>query len=133
MGQEVNLALHRYLAEAGNVPFEWGENDCCLFVARFADIITGSRIAREFAGKYNTQEGAKNIVKSLGLKTTADLADRYLKRVACSHVGRGDVVTIAGALGLCDGRKSYFFVENIGLLALRTSSAVAAWGISCRK
>ena len=122
--------LYDYLERSQSLMFAWGENDCCLWVARFVDAVTGSEHARESEGQYNTEGGAYAYLESKGFFKTSDIADAYLMKKPIQKAGRGDLVMIeGGALGICDGRRSYFFVENKGLTALLTLKCLRAWEV----
>ncbi len=125
---------HDYISFSKNITFSWGENDCCLWVARYVDLVSGSRILSQWIGKYNTAEGASVTLNMAGFKTPEDVADYYLlpkdKRMAL----RGDIVMHqSGALGICDGRKSFFLSESNGIVEFLTINCKRAWSIKCRQ
>lgn len=121
--------LTDYIAASQNTPFEWGRNDCCLWVGRYVDYVRGSNLASRWVGAYNTASGADQVLRLIGFKNAADMADAYLPRKNISTASRGDVVMIGGALGICAGRRSYFFIEERGLSALPTLKCAAAWEV----
>jgi hypothetical protein len=122
--------LHDYIESSRSLAFAWGENDCCLWVAKFIDLVTGRDIAGQYEVKYNTAEGAQVFLESLGYENTAAMASAHLPEIPLTRAGRGDIVMIeGGALGICDGRRSFFFVENVGLMALLTLKCQKAWEV----
>lgn len=122
--------LREYIKTHEKLPFAWGENDCSLFVARWVDIVTGTNHAAEWEGLYNTEQGAQTTIELKGFAKTSDITSAYLKKIPLQMAKRGDIVMIdGGCLGICDGRKAWFFVEGKGLSPLLTSKCLAAWEV----
>jgi hypothetical protein len=122
--------LRDYLARSQLLPFEWGENDCCLWVARYVDMVTGTEHTKEWHGRYNTEAGAQALMAARGFPGPFGIAEATLRRKEVTRAARGDVVSFeGGALGICVGRYSYFFVEGKGLSALPTLKCKAAWEV----
>lgn len=91
--------------ELKEVPFVWGQNDCCIFVAKCLDAQYGTSIADGIIGRYSTELGSKRFMlekaKSTYLPTMLDV---YItQRVDKKYAQRGDVVTFNGDLGLTAG------------------------------
>ncbi|QXV82361.1 putative minor tail protein [Escherichia phage KurtStettler] len=91
--------------ELKEVPFVWGQNDCCIFVAKCLDAQYGTSIADGIIGQYSTELGSKRFMlekaKSTYLPTMLDV---YItQRVDKKYAQRGDVVTFNGDLGLTAG------------------------------
>jgi hypothetical protein len=121
--------LAEYLTASEKTIFTWGENDCCLWVAKFVDAITGSNIATDWIGQYSTQEEAQAFMESQGFTSPEEIADHHLSEMPITKVGRGDIVLHPqGALGICAGRKSYFLIP-VGLTTLNTLQCHKAWGV----
>lgn len=119
-----------YIRSLQSVPFVWGENDCSLFVARWVDMVTGTSYASEWEGLYNTECGAYALMTERGYSTPMDITTENLTPSTVKMAKRGDIVAMeGGCLGICDGRKSWFFVEGKGLCALPTLKSIAAWGV----
>lgn len=58
--------LGALVTAAQNRPFEWGQNDCCLWGADVVCAITGRDVAAPYRGTYTTFEGAMNLLDKLG-------------------------------------------------------------------
>lgn len=91
--------------ELKEAPFVWGQNDCCIFVAKCLDAQYGTGIADGIIGQYSTELGSKRFMlekaKSTYLPTMLDV---YItQRVDKKYAQRGDVVTFNGDLGLTAG------------------------------
>ena len=91
--------------ELKEVPFVWGQNDCCIFAAKCLDAQYGTSIADGIIGQYSTELGSKRFMlekaKSAYLPTMLDV---YItQRVDKKYAQRGDVVTFNGDLGLTAG------------------------------
>ena len=129
MGQERIRLLQDYITYHEGKPFEWGYNDCCLFAARWMDLIKGTDVTKDWLGKYNTEEGAAAIMKERGHRTVESIADAHLKRKPINYIQRGDIVSFAGALGICGGKGSFFFWRDIGLMPIPTKAIKIGWGL----
>ena len=119
--------LMAYLEQVG--PFEWGENDCCLFAANGVLAMTGEDYAKPYRG-YKTAKGALGKLKDLGVDGVATKALGEPKQPAFAK--RGDVVSFESgdglALGLCIGAK-IAAVGQDGLIMLPMSQAIQAWSV----
>lgn len=82
-----------------NTPFEWGTNDCGLYIADAVKAMTGEDIAYDFRGKYKTETGAKRQLAKLYGGGLDKVMDAKLERIEVPFVQRGDVVLFAGDLG----------------------------------
>lgn len=84
--------LGEYLEKMQNVPFEWGKNDCALFVGGAVEAVTGEPFNASYAGSYSDEQGAAEVIaKGKGLFGifTSHLGQAHTNpRLA----GRGDVV-----------------------------------------
>ena len=110
--------------------FRWGVNDCALWVSSFCDDVTGSDHARKWLGRYDDEAGALALMAERGYANPEAVADANLKPKSILLAGRGDcVLHPQGALGLCDGRRSYFLTEDRGLIAWPTLKCLKAWEI----
>ena len=114
--------LEAFLLERRDMPFEWGKNDCCLFVADAVKAMYGYDYAANLRG-YRTRYGAaRRLYKAGGLST---LIDSILSPTSPHLARRGDVVMFSAqqgdALGICVGRRfaaagpdgvSFFEIEH---------------------
>lgn len=82
-----------------DLPFEWGTNDCGLYIADAVKAMTGEDIAHDFRGKYKTETGAKRQLAKLYGGGLDKVMDAKLERIEVPFVQRGDVVLFAGDLG----------------------------------
>lgn len=98
--------LEAFLLERRDMPFEWGKNDCCLFVADAVKAMCGYDYAASLRG-YTTRFGAaRRLYKAGGLSS---IVDGLLTPINPALAQRGDVIlceTDEGmALGICIGSK----------------------------
>lgn len=119
--------LELFLIERRNAPFEWGKNDCCLFVADAVLAITGVDYAKSLRG-YRTRLGAaRRLVKAGGL---CSIVSSILEPQAPLLAKRGDVVMFHAkdghALGLCVGSK-FAAAGPEGTVFFDMSYAKRAW------
>jgi hypothetical protein len=59
-------ALATFLAEAGRIPFSWGERDCLLFLADWVRVRHGVDPAAHLRGRYHTALGCRRILRREG-------------------------------------------------------------------
>jgi hypothetical protein len=85
--------------------FAWGENDCCLFVARTVDAMTGSSLTQQLASEYRDEVTALQFISDHGgleIAVSSFLGDPQPVRAM-----RGDAVMVHGGLdlsmGICAG------------------------------
>ena len=125
--------LARYLAAEQDRPMAWGASDCVLFAAGGIEAVTGVDLAADWRGTYATAEEAARVLRSLGCRTVAELADLYLSRHDRPAQARpGDIVLIEegalGSLGISVGPAVRVRGrESIGTLPL--SAVAAAWRV----
>lgn len=58
--------LAAYLTKAARTPFTWGEFDCCLFIAGWAQAEAGVDPAAPLRGRYRTPIGALRHIRRAG-------------------------------------------------------------------
>ena len=86
-------ALREAVEVAREKPFAWGANDCALFAADCALVITGTDLAASFRGKYATAAGARRALMRLGKGALVETVTAALGGpIAPALARRGDVV-----------------------------------------
>ena len=134
-------AFDIFLRQQADVAFRWGENDCCLFAANSILACTGVDIATDFRGKYDSEESAFALIKTVtGGSTVADaaaycaVAHGLVENTHPLMAKRGDLVvitngdtTICGVVHL-NGRH-VVSVTDRGLVRLPISKVVRSWVI----
>ena len=109
--------------------FEWGKNDCVLWVCDYLKKIHGVDYAIDFRGKYNSQLGARRIMRAMGHDSAETLVDEYFPRKAIQYAKRGDLVLSPNkAMGICLGSWSYFLGTG-GVVKLTTLTCTHAWSV----
>jgi hypothetical protein len=58
--------LAEFIASRQQLPFAWGQHDCCLFACDAVLTMTGVDLASDFRGKYHSAHGAARMLKSYG-------------------------------------------------------------------
>lgn len=119
--------LDEYLKTVG--PFEWGQNDCCLFAANAVEVITGVDPAKKYRG-YKTKLGAAKKLKDLGIEGA--WTKEFGEPINPKLLRRGDVVLFDNegdlAVGICIGTH-FFAVGEDGLLRFPMSKAIKGWKV----
>lgn len=133
MGTELRLDsweknLNEYLRTVG--PFEWGENDCCLFAANAVLAMTGVDVSKPYRG-YKTRLGAMKKIKDLGVEGVwTKILGEPIHPKMCK---RGDVVLFQNgqeqSAGICVGTK-FAAVAEEGLIMLPMQEhAIMGWRV----
>jgi len=133
--------LFAYIDANKNTPFEWGKFDCCLFAANAIKVATGSDIAADFRGKYNTARGAKKALKRYG---NGDLISTVIAKLGDAkpplQAKRGDLVLVDNlqggvndpALGICLGHLVAVTTQT-GLKTVELTRVTMAWEVLCHQ
>lgn len=114
-------------------PYAWGSHDCALFAADCVRAVIGIDLAEEFRGQYDSEDGARRLLASLGCEGVADLAARYLSEIEPAEARRGDIVVMPGKFGdflaVVDGRTAVGPAAR-GLTHSPMSIALRAWRVA---
>lgn len=122
--------LASMIRKAEKEPFEWGVNDCCLWVSSVVRAMTGVDPAKNFRGQYHDDESANEFLGPMNLKemVTHELGDA----IDVKQAQRGDVVLrmfpMGESIGICVGERSAFKTLD-GLIQVPTLSCEHAWRI----
>jgi hypothetical protein len=121
--------LNYFLNSKRDVPFEWGEWDCCVFAADAVKVMTGEDKLKDFRGLYSNKYEAARLLRDKGEGTLVKTAIKVLGApIFRSRALRGDVVIINNNIGICTGQKAVFVGEN-GLLYLPMAEATHCFSI----
>lgn len=92
------MTLRDYLTDAMATDYREGHWDCAIFVARWVDLRTGSRIEKQLAGSYeNKLSGLRKYGDARGPARVSRLAENFLRECGWEPGGApetGDVVTL---------------------------------------
>jgi len=120
--------LNKALEETG--AFEWGTNDCCMFVFRVAEAITGVDYAKPYRGYKTSKGAARRLLKYGGVEGMATYSLGEPKKPLMAK--RGDVVSFENkediALGVCIGDK-IAVVSDAGVELISMKKAINAWSV----
>lgn len=130
--------LTTFVEERRELPFKWGQNDCCLFAADGVERVTGYDFAEDFRETYCTPFGALHQLTERGARNVEELLELMdcigFREQPVFLAQRGDVVTalldpeLGPALGLNLGVKAAF-VSFTGLVFLPITSCRRSWAI----
>jgi hypothetical protein len=88
-----------------HMPFKWGVNDCCQFVARVVDAMTESNLVAQLT--YGNEDGALSCLYGHGSLEKA--VTSFLGEPVADRATRGDVVLFQGgegdSVGICIGNQ----------------------------
>jgi len=120
--------LNQAIGEAG--AFEWGTNDCCMFVVNVVEAITGVDHGKPYRGYKTAKGAASRLLKHDGVEGIATKQFGEPKKPLLAK--RGDVVSFKTngeiALGICIGDK-IAAISEAGLITLSMRKAINAWSI----
>ena len=131
------IILEEKIKEEIDVPFKWGQSDCMTFPARVAaamldyDLMEKAQLA---IIQYDSEEGAKEVLREWFGKDMAGVIDLVFNRVPVLMAGRGDIVLLKRndieSCGIVDstGRRAACKSEG-GILFVPLSFAVYAWRV----
>lgn len=137
--QDWPTRLFSFIEERRDAPFEWGRQDCCLFVCDGIHAMTGVDPAKpDFRGRYKDGLGAARLLKKHGgVEAVAGMVCARLgfAPVPVASAQRGDVVLIHAtaneepALGLCLGAQGAF-PGKAGLEMHPLGDCQQAWAVA---
>ena len=129
--QDWPIILARKIEEAEHEPFEWGVNDCCLWVAFIIEAMTGIDYAKDFRDIKYAEKDIKELLNNKSLKVT--IVSILGNPININFAKRGDVVLGSfknrETLGICIGEKTAFKSPK-GLHQVPTLSCECAWRIN---
>ena len=123
MNPSSEIALQEYVQEQLGKPFEFGYNDCPLFVAGAIDAMKGTELRDKYTGLWHSQASAWKYAKKNG-----DLSEQLKKlgfeTIELSHIQTGDVIVMEQRLAhekkwrsvaVCIGSKVAIVRDDIGV------------------
>lgn len=120
--------LNAFIQTVG--PFQWGQNDCCLFAANAVECITGVDPAKKYRG-YKTKLGAAKKLK--GMTIDEVWTKEFGEPINPKLLQRGDVVLFQNgqdqSVGVCLGVQ-FAAISEEGLIMLDMQNhAIMGWKI----
>ncbi len=120
--------------------FRYGSWDCCLFVADAIEAMTGTDVASEFRGRYDSRATAVKVTKeycgraSIAVLASAVFSAAGFTEVAPAFAQRGDAVLIRRSRDFSLGivalnGMDVVITSNRGLWKLPLSRATRAWRV----
>jgi len=122
------------LTAANNEPFAWGQNDCCLFVDRCVEALTGERVAADAIGAYDDEKSAYRYLKKR-FGTFDKMLNQLFGDAKHHHFAtRGDIALIPreghAALGIVDlTGENIAFIDIDGITRLPILICSNFWSI----
>lgn len=118
--------LADFIDSRRELPFVWGERDCCLFAADAVQVITGTDFAADYRGQYGDARSAHQIIEAAGGVPALVPFDE----VEPGFAQRGDVVLLEQDGRDCLGIHLGHLIAGQGpdgLTFLSPSAARRAW------
>ena len=134
-------AFNTFLMTAKDTPFRWGVQDCCLIAANAIQAVTGTDIADDFRGKYDSEQTAYALITTVTGAANPTVIDAAA-HCAAKHglienayplmAKRGDLVVIANGDTLISGvvhlnGRHVVSVTDKGLVRLPISKITRSW------
>lgn len=123
MNPKQEIALHHYVQSKLGEPFQYGVNDCPLFVAGAIDVMYKTSLKEEFADKWNSKASAWKYVKQNGT-ISEHLKDKECSVVDFNHIQTGDIIVMEQLLSnekqwrsvaVCLGSNAAIVRDDIGV------------------
>lgn len=118
--------LAEFIDSRRELPFAWGERDCCLFAADAVEVITGTDFAADYRSTYDSALSAHRVIAAAGGVPALVPFDE----VEPSYAQRGDVVLLEQDGRDCLGIHLGHVIAGQGpdgLTFLPPNNAVRAW------
>ena len=124
----------KYIEETKPNSFEYGKNDCALWAFKYIKLLNGVDLVSKYLGKYKTWSGGRSALRKYGDKSLIEYLDDNFMKITPPYAQRGDLVMLRGALGLCQGRLTYFLNKK-GVAHRYTLDCKFGWRVEekCRK
>jgi hypothetical protein len=138
--------FHDLIKSRRQQPFQWGTNDCAVWVVDCIRVVTGVDLYGEFRGQYNDAKSAFMAIRRItGGKTVEDVAVHCFDKAGIPELKhpnfaqRGDIVCfdqrqpdgtvepLLGVMNLCG--QVALFVSDKGLLSIPVAKCRRAWRI----
>jgi len=87
------LKLFNYIESQKGIPFEYGKQDCPLFVAGAIDAMHGSKLREKYTGLWKDKKSAWKYVKKFG-DLSQHLKKIGYKSVDFSFIQTGDIIVM---------------------------------------
>ncbi|WP_290654490.1 hypothetical protein [Idiomarina sp.] len=123
--------LAEFLLSKRSEPFQWGENDCCLFAADAIIAMGGEDVAEDVRGRYKTALGARRIMKNIGANSVVELLTQRLGEPD-GKLMRGAIVAVESDGQQVAGvfyHKPWVLTEK-GLQGMPLESVIKSWSHS---
>lgn len=108
--------------------FKYGYNDCALWSFRYVKALNGLDLFTKYVGKYTTWSGGRSALRKFGDNTLINYVNQNFKSIHLSFAQRGDLIMFRGALGICQG-KFTFFLNKKGVTHILTNDCSLSWRV----
>lgn len=85
------LGLIQYIESQIGIPFEYGVNDCPLFVAGAIDVLHGTKLREKYTGKWHNQKSAWKYARKNGSMSEVCKKLGY-KPIEIAYIQTGDII-----------------------------------------
>ncbi len=117
-----------YIEKTKPGSFKYGSNDCAMWVFKYVKSLNGIDFLSKLMNKYKTWSEGRELLRSMGHKNLKEFLDKQIKTIPVSYAQRGDLVMCRGALGICQGKFSYFLNKK-NVTHLVTLDCKFAWRV----
>lgn len=120
--------LSQYIESKRFEPFEYGKNDCCIFISGAVQAMTGVDPMEEFRGQYDSLLTSAKVLKSIGAGDLESTLDGKFPVVPVGKAQRGDLAFFDDSVGLIAGSFAWF-VSDDGLERVPRSLWSKSWSV----
>lgn len=128
----------KIIKKYGNLPFQWGVNDCCLFSANVLHELSNVDYAKDLRGKYfskiqayellNEMYSTTNLIQVVSTILNTKMNDNFIE-VNPGYLVSFDNKDTTYSIGVNFGARSYFISEEKGLVAIPNRICKGFWKI----
>lgn len=117
------MTLPDYIASHLSKPFGWGVNDCILFAAGWAEMVSGRDILTPHKPWNSAKQALRKIEKAGGLVA---FFDSHFQRIEPNLAQDGDLTVVRDSAALFSGAQ-VVSVGETGLVFIERTEAKCAW------
>lgn len=123
------MRIHEYLLKNNDRAFKYGEWDCFIFIQDYFKHVQGKTLVLNI-GNYQSEKGYKEALKASGYRSILHYLNKNYPHIPIGFATKGCVVLKDGALGICDGRISWFLTKDGILPSLTIDLYKRAWRVN---
>lgn len=102
----------KYIENSNPKSFKYGTLDCALWAFKYVKTVNGLDLYSKYVGKYKTWAGGRSALRKQGDVSLINYLNNNFEIMEMNFAQRGDLVMYKGAVGICQGKYSFFLNEK---------------------